>query len=361
MSESLLRNYRNKKVLITGHTGFKGSWLSVWLHMLGAELTGYALDPLTPDDNFVLSGMQHKMHDNRGDIRDLQHLSRVFETAKPELVFHLAAQPLVGRSYENPVETYETNVMGTMNVLECIRNTPETKVGVIITTDKCYENKEWIWGYRENDSLGGYDPYSSSKACVELLVSSYRESFFNTLEDQDKKKFIATVRAGNVVGGGDWSKDRIIPDCIRSLEKNQSITLRNPHAIRPWQHVLEPLYGYLLLAIRMAEGEKNVTGAWNFGPESESMIEVEKIVQKVIKHWGKGTYSSLKSKQKFHETNMLCLDISKAKRELQWNPAWSIEKTIELTVEWYRQYHEEDVYSICTRQINQYLEDLSKM
>ena len=356
----MLQTYQNKKVLITGHTGFKGSWLSVWLHMLGAELTGYALDPLTPKDNFVLSGMQENMHDNRGDVRDFHHLSKVFETAKPEFVFHLAAQPLVGRSYENPVETYGTNVMGTMNVLECIRNTPETKVGVIITTDKCYENKEWIWGYRENDTLGGYDPYSSSKACVELLVSSYRQSFFNGLEE-DKKKYIATARAGNVVGGGDWSKNRIIPDCIRSLEQNQSITIRSPDAIRPWQHVLEPLYGYLILGTRLAEREKNVSGAWNFGPESENMIEVEKMVQKVIRHWGKGKYSCLKSAKQFHETNMLCLDISKAKRELKWDPAWSIDKTIELTVEWYRQYPEEDVYSICTRQIKQYLEDLRKI
>ena len=269
--------YKNKTVLVTGHTGFKGSWLSIWLRELGANVIGYALDPYTEKDNFVLAKLEDKITDIRGDIRDKKNLKEVFDKYKPEFVFHLAAQPLVRLSYENPIETYEINVMGTINVLECIRETPETKIGIMITTDKCYENKEQIWGYRETDPLGGYDPYSSSKGAAEIAISSWRNSFFNPKDYEKHKKSIASVRAGNVIGGGDWSLDRIIPDCIRALEKDEAISIRNPKAIRPWEHVLEPLNGYLLLGQKMYEEPSKYCEGWNFGPNLDSIVSVCKI------------------------------------------------------------------------------------
>ena len=274
MALDLFNNfYKGKRVLVTGHTGFKGSWLSIWLHELGAEVVGVALDPYSDKDNFVLSDIGKKIKaDIRADIRDGEKMKQIFAEYQPEIVFHLAAQPLVRLSYEIPVETYEANVMGTIHVMEAIRATESVKVGVMITTDKCYENKEQIWGYRENEPMGGYDPYSSSKGAAEIAISSWRRSFFNPA-DYGKKHHVAlaSVRAGNVIGGGDWAKDRIIPDCIRSIEANKTIEIRSPKAIRPWQHVLEPLGGYMLLASKMWEEPTKYCEGWNFGPRTESV------------------------------------------------------------------------------------------
>lgn len=355
MLEQLKMDYKNKNVLITGHTGFKGSWLAIWLKKLGANVMGYALDPISSKSNFVLSEISTDIVDIRGDIRDSKHLNEVFKTFKPEIVFHLAAQPIVRYSYENPKDTYEVNFMGTVNVLEAVRATNETKAIVIITSDKCYENNEWLYSYREIDPMGGYDPYSCSKGCVELLVSSYRNSFFNTAKYRDHEKIIVTVRAGNVIGGGDWAKDRIIPDCIRALEKDEEIFLRNPGAVRPWQHVLEPLCGYLILGTKILKKDVEFSGAWNFGPDAQNVITVQEVVSKLVKEWGNGRWKSLSPKgDSFHEASLLSLDISKARFSLNWNPKWSIDETIEKTAEWYKKYKDEKVIDICEAQINEY-------
>lgn len=347
--------YKNKTVLVTGHTGFKGSWLSIWLRELGANVIGYALDPYTEKDNFVLAKLEDKIMDIRGDIRDKEHLERVFEQYKPDFVFHLAAQPLVRLSYDQPVETYEVNVMGTINVMECIRKTPKTKVGIMITTDKCYENKEQIWGYRENEAFGGYDPYSSSKGAAEIAISSWRNSFFNPKDYEKHKKSIASVRAGNVIGGGDWSLDRIIPDCIRALEKGEAINIRNPKAIRPWEHVLEPLSGYLLLGQKMYEEPSKYCEGWNFGPNLDSIVPVWEIGEKIIKYYGSGKLEDKSKKGELHEAKLLALDITKARFNLGWKPRWDIDRAIEKTVEWYKNYSSEDVYGLCVKQIEEFL------
>lgn len=347
--------YKNKTVLVTGHTGFKGSWLSIWLRELGANVIGYALDPYTEKDNFVLAKLEDKIMDIRGDIRDKEHLERVFEQYKPDFIFHLAAQPLVRLSYDQPVETYEVNVMGTINVMECIRKTPKTKVGIMITTDKCYENKEQIWGYRENEAFGGYDPYSSSKGAAEIAISSWRNSFFNPKDYEKHKKSIASVRAGNVIGGGDWSLDRIIPDCIRALEKGEAINIRNPKAIRPWEHVLEPLSGYLLLGQKMYEEPSKYCEGWNFGPNLDSIVPVWEIGEKIIKYYGSGKLEDKSKKGELHEAKLLALDITKARFNLGWKPRWDIDRAIEKTVEWYKNYSSEDVYGLCVKQIEEFL------
>lgn len=346
--------YKNKNIFVTGHTGFKGSWLSIWLLNLGAKVIGYSLDPLTEEDNFVKAKLTDKLIDIRGDIRDREKLQHTFQKYKPEIVFHLAAQPIVTVSYEKPIETYETNVIGTLNVLECIRKTDSVKVGVIITTDKCYENKEQIWGYRETDAMGGYDPYSSSKGCVELLVASFRNSFMNSKDYEKHGKAISTVRAGNVVGGGDWAKNRIVPDSIRALLEDKPINLRNPNAIRPWQFVLEPLRGYLLLAYKMDINGRVYCGAWNFGPNFESIVTVETIVKIIIEKWGEGKIIYSPIKAQLHEANLLNLDCTKARTFLNWKPKLNIEETLAFTVEWYKKYKEEDVYKICLGQIEKY-------
>lgn len=348
--------YKNKTVLVTGHTGFKGSWLSIWLRELGANVIGYALDPYTEKDNFVLAKLENKITDIRGDIRDKEHLEKVFEQYKPDFVFHLAAQPLVRLSYDQPVETYEVNVMGTINVMECIRKTPETRIGIMITTDKCYENKEQIWGYRENEAFGGYDPYSSSKGAAEIAISSWRNSFFNPKDYEKHKKSIASVRAGNVIGGGDWSLDRIIPDCIRALEKGEAIRIRNPKAIRPWEHVLEPLSGYLLLGKKMYEEPSKYCEGWNFGPSLDSIVPVWEIGEKIIKYYGSGELEDKSKKDELHEAKLLALDITKARFNLGWKPRWDIDKAIEKTVEWYKKYSNEDVYELCIKQIEVFLQ-----
>ena len=347
--------YKNKTVLVTGHTGFKGSWLSIWLRELGANVIGYALDPYTEKDNFVLTKLENKITDIRGDVRDKEHLEKVFEQYKPDFVFHLAAQPLVRLSYDQPVETYEVNVMGTINVMECIRKTPETKVGIMITTDKCYENKEQIWGYRENEAFGGYDPYSSSKGAAEIAISSWRNSFFNPKDYKKHKKSIASVRAGNVIGGGDWSLDRIIPDCIRALEKDEAISIRNPKAIRPWEHVLEPLSGYLLLGQKMYEEPSKYCEGWNFGPNLDSIVPVWEIGEKIIKYFGSGKLQDNSKEGELHEAKLLVLDITKVRFNLGWKPRWDIDKAIEKTVEWYKKYSNEDVYELCTKQIEEFI------
>lgn len=348
--------YKGKTVLVTGHTGFKGSWLSIWLIELGAKVIGYSLDPMSSKDNFVLSGLKDKLIDIRGDIRDVAKLQAICNLYKPEYVFHLAAQPLVTESYAQPVYTYEVNVMGTINVLECVRNTESIKVGLFITTDKCYENKEQVWGYKETDSLGGYDPYSSSKGACEIAIHSWRQSFINPNEYSMHGKVIASVRAGNVIGGGDWASNRIIPDCIRALESNKPIQIRSPYAVRPWQHVLEPLSGYLMLAQYLVENPIKYSGAWNFGPNLDSVVTVWQVGSELVKQYGYGELKDVSQKESLHEAKLLNLDISKAKFQLGWTPRLRIEEAIEYTVEWYKRYKQEDVYSLCVNQISRFIE-----
>lgn len=348
--------FKGKRVLVTGHTGFKGSWLSIWLNELEAEVVGIGLDPYSDKDNFVLSGIGSKIKaDIRADIREGDRMKEIFREYRPEIVFHLAAQPLVRRSYDIPVETYQTNVMGTINVLEAMRATDSVKVGVMITTDKCYENREQIWGYRENEPMGGYDPYSSSKGAAEIAISSWRRSFFNPEQYGKHGKSIASVRAGNVIGGGDWALDRIIPDCIRSLEAGKPIDIRLPKAIRPWQHVLEPLSGYMMLAKKMWESPTEYCEGWNFGPRAESISTVWEVASKVVENYGRGELRDLSDPNALHEAKLLMLDISKAKFRLGWEPRMNIDQTIALTVDWYKDYKDMDVYSLCKRQINEYL------
>lgn len=347
--------YRGKRVLVTGHTGFKGSWLAIWLHQLGAEVIGFALDPFSERDNYVLSGIQDKIIDIRGDIRDGQLLKEVFKKHQPEIVFHLAAQPLVRLSYDIPVETYEVNVMGSIHVMEAIRVTESVKVAVMITTDKCYENREQIWGYRENEAMGGYDPYSSSKGAAEIAISSWRRSFLHPNDFSKHGKAIASARAGNVIGGGDWALDRIIPDCIKALEAGQTIDIRSPKAIRPWQHVLEPLSGYMLLAQKMWDEPTKYCDGWNFGPHAESIATVWDVATKVIENYESGELRDLSDPNALHEAKLLMLDISKAKFQLGWEPRMNIDQTVALTVDWYNRYEDEEVMEICLDQIDKFV------
>ncbi len=347
--------YKNKTVLVTGHTGFKGSWLSIWLHELGANVIGYALDPHTDKDNFVVSKLAEKIVDVRGDIRDREKLQAVFEKYQPEFVFHLAAQPLVRYSYEEPVETYDVNVMGSIYVMEAFRKCKSARYAVMITTDKCYENKEQIWGYKETDPLGGYDPYSSSKGACEIAIQSFRNSFFNPLTYNNHGKAIASARAGNVIGGGDWAQDRIVPDLIRAFESNTALEIRHPSATRPWQHVLEPVSGYLLLGQKLSEDPVRYATSWNFGPEFELNKTVWEIVSN-INHVLKDLIIKDVSvnRQEKHEAKLLYLDITKAKTQLGWVPTLSLEKTIDMTVDWYKKYNEYDGYELCLAQIKEF-------
>jgi CDP-glucose 4,6-dehydratase len=328
---------------------------------MGANIAGYALEPYTERDNFVVSGLKDKITHIIGDVRDFQNLSKVFEEYQPEIVFHLAAQPIVRESYINPKETYDINIGGTVNVLECCRMTDSVRVIINVTSDKCYENKEWVWGYRENDPMGGYDPYSSSKGCAELVTAAYRQSFFGPTTSQllnfsTSQSFVAlsSARAGNVIGGGDWQKDRIIPDCIRALENEIPIEIRNPNATRPWQHVLEPLSGYLLLASKMYKEPHKYSGAWNFGPNQDSIITVGEIADMIVAKWGTGSWLDRSDQDEPHEANLLGLDISKAKSYLKWSAVWDAETTIEKTVEWYKGYKRKDPFEICLTQIKEY-------
>ena len=348
--------YKNKTVLVTGHTGFKGSWLCIWLLEMGAKVVGFGLDPYTDRDNFVLSGLSTRMIDIRGDIRNQELLNQVVLKYQPDIVFHLAAQPLVRLSYEIPVETYEVNVMGTIHVLEAIRLSSSVRVGVMITTDKCYENREHIWGYRENEPMGGYDPYSSSKGAAEIAIASWRRSFFNPDTYEKHGTSIASARAGNVIGGGDWALDRIIPDCIRSIESGKPIEIRSPKSVRPWQHVLEPLSGYLLLACKMWNEPTKYCDGWNFGPNVDSVSTVWDVANEVVRRYGKGNIIDRSNPNDLHEANLLMLDINKARFFLEWIPKIDFHKAIQLTTNWYVvQNNNQNMYELCVNQIKEYL------
>ncbi len=332
--------YKNKTVLVTGHTGFKGSWLVYWLNEMGANVIGYSLEAPTTPNHIEL--LKLDIVSIIGDIRDLDTLNATIKTYSPDIVFHLAAQPLVILSYADPIETYETNVIGTLKVLEACRMN-NIKAIVNITSDKAYENKEWIWGYRENDPMGGYDPYSSSKGCADILVNSYRNSYFNV---KDYKKthntLLSSCRAGNVIGGGDWAKDRLITDIMLSVSQNKTVSIRNPYATRPWQHVLEPLSGYLHIGQKLLEEIPDFSGAWNFGPSDEGSISVEEVVINIKKNWNKINYEIKKDVNQHHEANLLKLDCSKAHILLKWKDVWDSNMTFEKTVKWYQSYYEKD-------------------
>jgi len=346
--------YKDKNVLITGHTGFMGSWMSIWLLELGANVIGYSLPPYTEKDNFIVTKLKEKLVNLINDVRDFEKLNHIVKEYKPEIIFHLAAQPIVRKSYLIPKETYDINVGGTVNILEAFRNNNSSKVLINITTDKVYENREWIWGYRENDSLGGYDPYSSSKTCSDLITSAYRQSFFNP-NTSKTNKMVSSARSGNVIGGGDWQEDRLVPDCMKAILKNDEICIRNPESIRPWQHVLEPIRGYLMLAMKMWEGNQKYSGAWNFGPDNSSIYCVNDIVEKIINYTAKGKYKCLNHMEcdNLHETVLLMLDNSKSYRYLGWKPGININDTIKLVCDWYM---EEDInYDFDVKQIEKYI------
>ena len=348
-----LQAFRGKRVLVTGHTGFKGSWLALWLSELGAEVTGYALPPKQNEDHFNLLGLDKRIRHVEGDIRDGEHFSRVCLDSKPEFIFHLAAQSLVRLSYENPKATFETNILGSVNVLESSRILPSLKALVFITSDKCYRNMEWVWGYRENDELGGRDPYSASKASAEIVFAAYQDSFFDKQTDLGA----ATTRAGNVIGGGDWALDRIVPDCFQALRENKPILIRSPNATRPWQHVLEPLSGYLLLAAKLAQEPKRYGGSWNFGPSSNATHTVEDLARGIIQRWGSGRLVIDASSDLPHEACLLQLSIDKAVHHLGWHPRWNFDQTLTHTVSWYRAVLEgQSAYDISRAQILQYME-----
>lgn len=362
MNEIFKGFYKNKKVLVTGHTGFKGSWLTFWLSNLGANVKGYSLNPHTYPNLFEILRLENNLENIIGNVINFEHLNSVIKNFQPEIVFHLAAQPLVKSSYLEPRLTYETNIMGTVNLLESVRNTKSVKSVLVITTDKCYENNEQDKSYHENDPMGGYDPYSSSKGCAELIVSAYRNSFFNLDKyGINHNTSISSARAGNVIGGGDWSNDRLIPDCINSLINEESIVIRSPNSIRPWQHVLETISGYLWLAKKMFNHGVNYSQSWNFGPNDESIITVENIVNSTIKHWGTGSYKVC-GESLFHEAKLLKLDISKVSSELNWKPSYDIGNAIEKTVLWYKKYYEKsDMSKFTMDQINDYSNQAKKM
>ena len=331
--------YKGKTVLLTGHTGFKGSWLAFWLTQMGAKVVGYSLKAPTEPDHLGL--LDFNMVSIIGDIRDQKKLDEIFQEYKPEIVFHLAAQALVRLSYDEPIETFDTNVMGTLKVFEACRKTSSVRAIVNITSDKAYENKEWIWGYRENDPMGGYDPYSASKGCAELVANSYRNSYFNLSKyGQSHNVLLASCRAGNVIGGGDWAQDRLMTDIMLSVSRGEKVQIRNPHATRPWQHVLEPLSGYLNIGQKLLEGKKEFAEGWNFGPENEGSITVQKVVESVKKYWDKIDYTLEQPEEKLHEANLLKLDCSKANIKLNWRSVWNSEMTFEKTVTWYKTYYQ---------------------
>ena len=341
---------------MTGHTGFKGSWLSLWLQHLGANLKGYSLEPPTDpavvDTAKVAEGMESEI----GDIRDLDKLQKSIGDFKPEIIIHMAAQPLVRLSYDIPVETYATNVMGTVHVLEAIRQVGGVKAVVNITTDKCYDNKEWVWGYRENERMGGADPYSNSKGCAELAIAAYRQSFFNEKNYADHGCAIASVRAGNVIGGGDWAKDRLIPDILRAFEKEQAVHIRYPNAVRPWQHVLEPLHGYLMLAEKLYTDGVAFAEGWNFGPDEADAMPVRWIVEHMVDQWGQGAAWELDGGEHPHEANYLKLDCSKAKSLLNWHPQWDLEEALKRIIAWHKAWlNGEDMRAVTLTEIKSFM------
>jgi len=342
--------WQGKRVLVTGHSGFKGGWLSLWLKSLGAEVSGFSLPAPTQPSLCHVAGVEKGIHSVRGDVRDLDALERLMREAKPEVVFHLAAQALVRPSYADPVETYSTNVMGTVNLLEAVRRVGNVRVVVVITSDKCYENHEWLWGYREDEPMGGYDPYSNSKGCAELVTAAFRRSFF-----EGTGTVIASARAGNVIGGGDWATDRLIPDIIRAIMRGEPASIRSPGAVRPWQHVLEPLAGYLLLAQRLwDEGERHA-GGWNFGPADEDAKPVRYLVQQIIGLWGQGASWVLDARQHPHEAHYLKLDCSKARQVLGWHPRLQLVDALQWTIDWYKSYKSDaNMRKVCQDQIEAY-------
>jgi CDP-glucose 4,6-dehydratase len=356
--EGLVMNnkfWESKKVLITGHTGFKGSWLSLWLQKQGACIVGYSLPPPTEPSLFELANVANGMTSITGDIRDLEHLQTVIAEHKPEIIIHMAAQSLVRYSYNNPVETYSTNVMGTVNVLEAVKQSDGVRVLINITSDKCYENREWIWCYRENEPMGGHDPYSSSKGCAELVTSAYRRSYFSDNNFSGHRVSVATTRAGNVVGGGDWAPDRLIPDIMNALMENRPPLIRYPNAIRPWQHVLEPLRGYLRLAEELWEHGSKCAGAWNFGPNDEDSRAVSWIADHLTSLWGETARWETDMDQHPHEATHLKLDCSKAKSLLRWSPKLDLATTLEWIVKWYRAYHQrKNMRKITEAEISRY-------
>lgn len=344
--------WNNKRVFITGHSGFKGSWLSFWLSNLGAKVKGYALKPNTAPNLFNILKIDSKIESTFGDIVDYENLRKNLLEFKPEIIFHMAAQPLVRYSYLNPIETYKTNVIGTANILNILRELDSVKAFLNVTTDKCYENLEWIWPYRETDRLGGHDPYSNSKACSELVTSAFYNSYF-----KDKTSLgVATARAGNVIGGGDWSLDRLIPDFIRSVSKNETITIRNPNAIRPWQHVLDPLSGYILLAEKLYDEREYFSEAWNFAPSGDKFFTVEMIINKICNAWGANSKYQIKEDNNLHEAGLLSLDPSKAIFKLKWKPKLDVNDSVEKTINWYKNYYENNnMEKFTIEQIESYL------
>ncbi len=329
-----LSDYKDMSVLVTGHTGFKGSWMSLWLDMLGARVSGLALAPESESGLFSSAQVHGVAHSVIGDIRDRRLVMKVFDDVRPQVVIHMAAQSLVRRSYAEPVATFETNVMGTLNILEAARQTPGVAAVVSVTSDKCYENQEWVWGYRENDPMGGADPYSASKGCAELATQAYRRSFFSG----DGRAMVASARAGNVIGGGDWAEDRLVPDIARAIAAHVDVVIRNPDAVRPWQHVLDPLRGYLMLGLRLAKGERDFAEGWNFGPDAAAEIPVIDLAERVVAAWGRGRLDVRRDPNAPHEAGLLKLDSSKARAALGFRPLLGVDDAIRLTVDWYRAY-----------------------
>jgi CDP-glucose 4,6-dehydratase len=354
--KEILQAFAGKRVFLTGHTGFKGTWMTILLKELGADVAGYALPPDTDRSHFDLLGLSSKIRHIVGDIRDKEHLHSAMQDFRPEYVFHLAAQALVRKSYSDPEYTFDTNVMGSVNLLEAVRACDSVRSLIYVTSDKCYENVEWIWGYRENDTLGGHDPYSASKAAAEVVFSAYRRSYF-----QHRANFgAASARAGNVIGGGDWSADRIVPDCMRAIEKNVTMQMRNPKATRPWQHVLEPISGYILLAGKLYQNPKDFGGSWNFGPSSSEIRTVAEVAQTLVKHMGHGQIAIHEPTPSQHEANLLQLNCDKAAQILGWRPRWNVDQTLAATAEWYKVYFEgHDVTSITRSQILRYFWELT--
>ncbi len=349
--------FKGKTVLITGHTGFIGSWLSIWLNELGSNIVGYALNPHTEKDNYVIAKLDRKITSIIGDIRNYEKLVKVFKKYSPEIVFHLAAQAIVRKSYEIPKETFDINSGGTVNILEAFRKNNKSKILINVTTDKVYENKEQINGYSEIDTLGGFDPYSYSKSCSEFITYAYSRSYFNNI---NKQKGISSVRSGNVIGGGDWQEDRLIPDCMNAIKNEIEIVLRNPKSIRPWQYVLEPLRGYLMLAKKMYEEKDKYSGSWNFGPGNNHLYSVEDVVRSIINYSNKGYYicKSTKDSKNLHETKTLVLDNSKAQKILKWYPVLDFDATIKLVYDWY--FQENIDYDFDVEQLNEYIKLVDK-
>lgn len=350
------KSFKGKKIFITGHTGFKGTWLTFLLTELGAEVMGYALEPYDGPSHFNMLKLREKINHVVGDVRDYNLLNNAIQSFQPEYVLHLAAQPLVKKSYYDPVYTFSTNIMGSVNLLDAVRNCVSVRSLVYITSDKCYENLEWIWGYRENDRVGGHDPYSASKGAAEVVFSAYSRSYFSSRPTLGA----ATTRAGNVIGGGDWAEDRIIPDCIRSIENSIAIPIRNPLATRPWQHVLEPLSGYLLLAAQLREDPVKYSGAWNFGPSSTEVRTVYEVAKNIVAYMGRGEVVITGSADQHHEAMLLQLNCDKAHQELKWYPRWHVEETLAATAEWYKVVLEGgDVEQITRKQLHKYFNELT--